>query len=400
MHWSQALRQVSRAAMLGWLFTASAGTFAPLAADDIILVDGTKIGGEVIGETDEEYIIRRGEVTFNIAKVDIAKIVKKTVPAGEYQARFDKIAKDDVKGYWELSEWCKANGLHTKAQELARLVIELQPDHAAARAALGQKLHDGKWMTEEEAKTAAGWKKIDGKWMSPEDYELAMARQKEKEATAKYYQDMEKELVDLGSNDGDKIDAAMQKAVARGEECHPILYKFIETRLKRDDVPLRLGAIKALAAIGKITQYSRGCLCKAAMRDTDERVNREAARAIKSLNDVGAINIFLDQASDDAKPNCYRAAMALKEIDNNEAFQLLVNAIREEVVQSAGAINSGGMSVTVARGVEAGPLKALKWIAGKDLGNTKAAWQLWLDQKTGKVTKSAPVQGNELRKLP
>lgn len=385
-------------ALVGML---ACGTFPLLPGDDIYLLDGAKISGEIVGETDTEYTVRRGETTFKILKTEVAKIVKKTVAPSEYQGRFDKIAKDDAKGYWELAVWCKQNGLYEKYQMLARTVIELSPDHADAHAALGQKKINGKWVTDEEAKIADGWHKdATGKWISPEEWGLVQAREAEKTATQKYYLDMEKELVDLGSQDGDKFDAALKRAQTRGEEAHPLLYKFMLTKAKREEIPLRIGSIKAFAAINKITQYSQAGLVRVALRDLDERVRKEAARAIKTMNDNGAVNLLLQQVVDDASPNYYYAAMALKEIDNNDAFQVMINAITAPEKQTSGALGGGGMTVTVANGVDAGPLKALKWIAGKDLGSSRQVWQEWLDQKTGRVNKSAPNQNNELRKIP
>ncbi|MGH7143034.1 MAG: HEAT repeat domain-containing protein [Planctomycetota bacterium] len=410
-------------ALFGWLACAVSAAAAPLHADEIYLTDGTCIGGEVIGETDTDYIVRRGDSTFTIPKSEVLKIVKSPVPTAEYQKRLAALDKNDAKAAWALALWCRDNGLYKEYLDLAKRVIAIAPDDAAAHAALGQQKVGDQWLTEDEAKEAQGWHKIDGKWVSAEDYKVLQAKQMEEAATKKYFADMEKDLDNLGSSDGDKFDAAMKRATALGAEAHPVLYKFVETRLLPKDATLRIGAIKAFAAIGKTTQYSTGALLRAALRDSDERVAREAARAIKTLHDQRALQTLVDQVSDDSKPDCYKAAMALKEIDDNDIFQLMINAIPAEETQVAGGLTGmtqpgvvppgvggaqpggggmmgGGMTVTMVNNVEGGPLRALKWIAGKDLGNSKAVWQQWLDQKTGKSNRSAPVQGSELRKLP
>ncbi len=60
-------------------------------------------------------------------------------------------------GQWKLAQWCGKHGLKEQQRAHLTAVVDREPNHAFARAALGQKLVHGVWMTREDqvAQTAA-----------------------------------------------------------------------------------------------------------------------------------------------------------------------------------------------------------------------------------------------------
>ena len=53
-----------------------------------------------------------------------------------------------------------------------RRVIELDPNHAEARHALGYSQVNGKWATRDEVMTQRGYRKYKGKWMLPQEIDV------------------------------------------------------------------------------------------------------------------------------------------------------------------------------------------------------------------------------------
>jgi uncharacterized protein YkwD len=58
-------------------------------------------------------------------------------PRVEYRRRAMALKPADADGHWALAQWCHENGLFTQESVEAMDVLEISPDHEAARAALG-----------------------------------------------------------------------------------------------------------------------------------------------------------------------------------------------------------------------------------------------------------------------
>ena len=81
-------------------------------------------------------------------------------PQAQY-AQQAAVAKD-ADAHYRLALWCKEHGLAAYALRHQRAVVTLEPDHRAARRALGYEHVRGRWVKGKEAKRAKGFKEIDG----------------------------------------------------------------------------------------------------------------------------------------------------------------------------------------------------------------------------------------------
>lgn len=63
----------------------------------------------------------------------------------EFESRRDALAEGDVPGRAELARWAQRHGLDAEARALHEEVIALDPDHTAARRALGYVRQRGRW---------------------------------------------------------------------------------------------------------------------------------------------------------------------------------------------------------------------------------------------------------------
>lgn len=114
-------------------------------ADVLELKEGSRIECEVLGETDQAYRVRTTTGIFDIEKDRVVTRTPSAPPWEKYQAEL-KATPDTAEGQYTLSRWCRRHGLRTEQRTHLQRAIELDPDHAAARAALGFVQKDGKWV--------------------------------------------------------------------------------------------------------------------------------------------------------------------------------------------------------------------------------------------------------------
>lgn len=113
-------------------------------ADIFTLVEGGKVEGDVIEEKDETLRVRTTFGIVDIEKDRIAKREASLTPWAEYDRQKAATPKTAA-GYHALAQWCRKHGLPNEQRENLERVIKLDPNHKAARTALGYKKKDGKW---------------------------------------------------------------------------------------------------------------------------------------------------------------------------------------------------------------------------------------------------------------
>lgn len=151
------------------------------AADEIITKSGRKFSGKIVGETSTHVQIKTkfGGVV-KVAKSDIKEIIAKKSKADKYTERLKKVSRSDPEALWELSVWCRLEGLSKQYRETLKLVIAADTDHAKARKALGHVKHGDRWLSKrehaklskaalEQEMKAKGMVKYRGKWISVEE---------------------------------------------------------------------------------------------------------------------------------------------------------------------------------------------------------------------------------------
>ena len=92
---------------------------------------------------------------------------------------------DTVEGQWKLAEWCRENRLPKQRKTHLERVVELDPEHAAARHALGYSHIQGRWVTQAKLMTENGYVRYKGAWVLPQEIEILEEKGKEKQAAAR-----------------------------------------------------------------------------------------------------------------------------------------------------------------------------------------------------------------------
>ncbi len=116
------------------LTALSVGAIA--TADVFYLHDGGRVTGQLLGTSETAYQVR---TTVGIVSLPIDAVHRREAapsPFEEYDRRAADAA-DSADAHFQLAAWCDEQGLVSERRLHLRRTLELNPDYAAARAALG-----------------------------------------------------------------------------------------------------------------------------------------------------------------------------------------------------------------------------------------------------------------------
>jgi hypothetical protein len=151
---------------------------AAALADVFIYKDGRSVEGTLVEETATTVKVRTGAGEIVIQRSDLKEIQKRKTLSEEFAER--EAAAKTAEDFFQLGEWAqkkKLKGSSTKAYQRA---IELDPQHAGARKALGFVLYKGEWLTvaerdkrahadEEAEMLARGFVRYGERWVTPDE---------------------------------------------------------------------------------------------------------------------------------------------------------------------------------------------------------------------------------------
>lgn len=141
---------------------------APALADEVVLNNGATFSG-VVREERDRVIVELDFGTMTFKRSEVRSVRKTDDPIREFEQRLKGVT--DAKGYYELALWAREKGLSTRAADLLRRVIFLEPDHEGARKALGYEKVEGRWLEGDELKVAQGYVKHNGRWLKKDTAE-------------------------------------------------------------------------------------------------------------------------------------------------------------------------------------------------------------------------------------
>ena len=128
-------------------------------------------------------------------------------------------------------------------------VIELDPNHADARHALGYSQIDGQWTTQEESMAKQGYRKYKGRYRTAQEIEVLESKRKRELAEKDWYQKIKRWRSWLGGKADQQAkdnitgitDAAAVKALATGlrDDKEPAATAAVRRGLGEDRRPRR-----------------------------------------------------------------------------------------------------------------------------------------------------------------
>ena len=115
-------------------------------ADVVKLKSGGTIQGEIIDETADEVTVKTGGGQMKVPRANIASIELTEDLYDTYREKLAATKPYDAEAHYKLGLWCRESGLETESVERFEKVLMLNPNHDAARKALGYEVEGGEWV--------------------------------------------------------------------------------------------------------------------------------------------------------------------------------------------------------------------------------------------------------------
>jgi hypothetical protein len=400
---------------LGWVAVGMAMYVASLsprwaAGDVFVLRDGGQLHGSQVAtdrQPSNSLTIHTAEgVRLTLARSQVREVVTPSPAELAYEQRVHRVA-DTPMGQWEMSEWCREWNLGPQREVHLRRVLELDPDHIAARHALGYSEVDGEWVTQDQIMRRRGYQFYRGRWRLSQEIELskeqARARLAEQQWTMRLKQWRERTAGEDGRAWAARIEAI------RDPNAVPGLTQFLGQEPVR---ALKLLYLEALIGIhdGPAIQSLVAC----SLNDPDVEVFHECVDRLVRNKPPLAVTAYIKALEDENNVRVNRAANALGRLGDRQAIGPLITALvtTHRVVVSPGRGASEAITSTFGRGTDAtgtafggtgfstggGPrawnqtvtnqevLAALSRLSGgTSFGFDQRAWRSWLAQESQQV---------------
>jgi hypothetical protein len=248
-------------------------------------------------------------------------------PEAEYAKRAEAARSAD--DHYRLALWCKDQGLAAYALREQRAVVTLDPDHRAARRALGFEQVRGRWVSGKELMAAKGFVEHDGAWVTPEEY-AHLAKDDIAAAQAREARKAADEALKHVYNPDASVRARSMGTIERLDAAYRLRPLSIATRVRHTDVRMR--AVKGLGELD--SKDALPPLYKAAIFDTDETIRNAAVEAIKGTKAEGKIGPFVQALGSPFAPVRVAAVKALGNMGDVGAVGPLI--ARYQVVGGSG----------------------------------------------------------------
>ena len=305
-------------ACMGVLATASAW------ADTFVLKSGGQLEGTWLNRDDsprKTYEIETasgGQVT--LAANTVAKVIKPSSTQIEYETLRPSHA-DTVAGHEALAAWCLDHKLRNERKRHLRRILELDADHQAARAALGYRQVNGRWMTHEEEMAHRGLHMYDGRYRTAQEIEILKAKQGQKKAEKQWFRELNKWSIWLDQ------DLRFEQAEKRIREIHdPAAVPALSMAISKEErTSVCLLFIEALAGIG--TRSAIDVLVGLSIDDEDEEIRETAVEYVVQSGHDDVVKTYTRLLKHKENFRINRAAFALGELKNSEAIEPLIDAL-------------------------------------------------------------------------
>jgi hypothetical protein len=294
-------------------------------ADVFLLYSGGEVRGELVNREQSPrstYVIKTasgGQVALDAAQV------KKVEKQSAIEARYDQTRAnypDTVEGQWELAEWCRENKLSKLRRTHLQRIIELDPNHAAARRSLGYSNLQGRWITQEKLMAENGYVRYKGAWVLPQEVELKEQERKEKLAQTEWANRLKRWHTALGS---DKAEQALASIRAVNDPmAAPALARYLNNS-RAEPRDLRLLYVESLGRL----QEGAGmdALITVSLFDGDEEVRLASLDQVVAQQYKPAVGKYVQALRHKENAIVNRAAVCLARMKDRSAIGPLIDAV-------------------------------------------------------------------------
>jgi hypothetical protein len=230
-------------------------------------------------------------------------------------------APDTVDGQWELAEWCRREMLLDLRKTPLRRIIELDPNHAYARRALGYQFLGGQWTTRDDFRRSEGYEFYKGKWRTPQEIEILEERARREIAYKDWLQKLRRHRHDLDMPERTRLAYESLTAVKDPAAVGPLGEMLFRERVRG----VKMLYADVLAGIN--TADAVAVLVERVMHDPDEEMFHYCLKRLLEIKPPHLAEPFILALSDRSNAKVNRSAAALARIGDRGAIAPLIAAL-------------------------------------------------------------------------
>ena len=291
------------------------------SAEVFVLSGGGRLTGQLVNPQQsprQNYVVQVADGAQVV--LDAAQVEQVLRPRAE-ELEYDRIRPtyaDTAAAQWELAEWCREHRLAVQREAHLRRVVELDPNQADARHALGYSQIDGKWATRDEIMTQRGYQRYKGRWRLPQEIQLLKEKEKLDDSQQEWFQKVKRWRGWLGTDRNQQacanfraIDDPMAvAALAKGlrDDSAPAARLLYIDALARIDTPTAAKTLAIVSLDDPVEEVRLSCLDQLAkkerpqvtgyyvgkLRSKDNQVVNLAALGLGRMKDPSAIRPLID----------------------------------------------------------------------------------------------------------
>ncbi len=290
----------------------------------IVLKSGGRLEGDLLNakraKDDPVEVAPLPGFKVTLAPAQVARVIVKSDVQKQYETELPKV-EDTVDGHTKMAQWCADAGLAEERKFHLQQIIRLNPDHEAARTALGYGRIGSTWMTHDEYMAKQGYVRHAGRWSLPQEVEIEKnARQWEldtKAARKQFKLWMEWLSKRKAAEAYDNIRAVRDEAFA------PVLVEtLLDSTRPRE---LRLACLNTLTHFPP--GYSAAAFIKLAMNDPDMEIADKCLEELQRQGSQRAVAEFTKGLKSKLNSTVNRAAHCLQRLGDQDATVPLIDAL-------------------------------------------------------------------------
>jgi hypothetical protein len=301
-----------------------AGLSQQSLGDVFLLANGGRVEGRLLDSANENRstlvieLAAGGRLT--IPRSQIARIESISADDAEYE-NLARSSPDTVEAHLKMAEWCRERKLRDKAQQHWERILELDPNHEAARAALGFRQENGHWLTRDDVMAARGLVLYEGRYVAPQHVELMERQKKYKVSQADWANELKRLRRSL--TERRQVRAAHFEIQQIRD---PLAAEALVAMLRREaDPALKLLWIEAASRLDH--RLAIDALVDLSLTDADPEIRHDCLEHLIKSGRPGLVTPYIRALKDRDNEIVNRAGAALGQIGDGDAISPLIDAL-------------------------------------------------------------------------
>ncbi len=294
-----------------------------LHGEIFVLQNGSRIEGQLLNPEQSPrtvYLIRTPDgAQIGLHARQVVQVLRRRPAELEYE-KIKPTYPDTVEGQLALAQWCLEHQLLPQRREHLQRVIQLDPNHREARAALGYIQINGAWKTHDQLMQERGYQWYQGQWRLPQEIELLQRKEAQQAAEREWFSKIKLWRGWLGTN---KEETALKNFEAIRE---PAAVRPLATFLQDEPSPaVRKLYIETLARIN--TPEAIKVLALRALEDPVEELRLTCLDWLKTEPRPEVVSLFISKLRSKDNKMVRRAAVGLAAMKDPTAIAPLIDAL-------------------------------------------------------------------------